>query len=76
MAVSKTLHGAGLGEYLLMNALERSLLSSRQIASWTVLVDAKLGASGFYLNQRFLPFRARPERLFLPIYTIEKLFNS
>jgi GNAT superfamily N-acetyltransferase len=74
MAVSESLRGRGLGEFLLMHALERAWLGSLQVASWAVVVDAKSGAREFYVKHSFLPLPNRPERLFLPMKTIEGLF--
>jgi GNAT superfamily N-acetyltransferase len=76
MAVAESLHGQGLGEFLLLHALERALHGSRQIASWAVVVDAKAGARDFYLKHDFLPFPAQPARLFLPMKTIEGIFEE
>ena len=76
MAVSRSLQGHRLGEFLLMHALERAWLGSQQVASWAIVVDAKEGARDFYLKHEFIPFPSRPERLFLPMTTIEKLFAS
>lgn len=74
IAVAQTLQGHGWGESLLLHALERALLTSRQVASWAVVVDAKAGAREFYLKQGFVPFRIHPDRFFLPMKTIEKMF--
>lgn len=76
MAVTQSLHGQGLGELLLLHALERAWLGSHQVASWAVVVDAKAGARDFYLKHDFLPLPAQPTRLFLPMKTIEKMFDS
>jgi hypothetical protein len=59
---------------LLMNALERSWLGSKQVASWAVVVDAKLGARDFYLKYGFAPLLSQPYRLYLPMASIAKLF--
>jgi predicted GNAT family N-acyltransferase len=74
MAVSEASHGQGLGEFLLMQALERAWLGSKQIASWAVVVDAKMGARDFYLKYEFTALPSQPDRLFVPIATLEKLF--
>lgn len=74
MAVAQALQGAGLGEYLLLDALNRALKGSRQVASWAVVVDAKAGARNFYLKHDFIPLPTSPDRLFLPMQTIEALF--
>jgi predicted GNAT family N-acyltransferase len=76
MAVAQSLHGQRLGEFLLMHALERAWLGSRQVASWAVVVDAKAGAREFYLKHDFLAMPSLPHRLFLPMATIEKLFSA
>jgi predicted GNAT family N-acyltransferase len=73
MAVSEAFRGQGLGKFLLMDALERAWLSSRQIASWAVVVDAKAGAREFYLKYQFMPLPCNPDRLFLPMASIEEL---
>jgi len=74
MAVAQSLQGAGLGEHLLLDALNRALHGSRQVASWAVVVDAKAGAREFYLKHDFIPLPDSPDRLFLPMMTIEALF--
>ena len=74
MAVSNTRHRQGLGEFLLMHALERAWIASEQVASWAVVVDAKAGAREFYLRYDFLPLPSNPNRLFLPMRTIQLLF--
>jgi len=76
MAVSQSSPGQGFGEFLLMHALERTWLGSQQVASWAVVVDAKLGARAFYLKYGFVPLPLKPDRLFLPMKTIERLFTS
>jgi predicted GNAT family N-acyltransferase len=74
MAVAQALQGPGLGEFLLVDALNRALNGSRQIASWAVVVDAKAGARNFYLKHDFISLPDSPDRLFLPMKTIEALF--
>jgi predicted N-acetyltransferase YhbS len=76
LAVEVSLRGKSMGEYLLMDALRRALLGSRQIASVAVIVDAKDdGAVTFYKRYDFTPFVGHPSRMFLPMGTIEKLFT-
>lgn len=76
MAVSRSLQGRRLGEFLLLHALERAWLGSHQVASWAVVVDAKAGARDFYRKHDFIPLPSHPDRLFLPMKTIGKLFTS
>ena len=74
MAVSVELKGRGLGEFLLMHAMERAWLASQQVASWALVVDPKEEARAFYIKYDFVTFPAQPNRLFLPMKTIERLF--
>ena len=75
LAVDKSYRGRKLGEFLLLDALKRSLDQSKQVASTAVVVDAKNEASlGFYLKFGFIQFVDDPLRLFLPMTTVEKLF--
>ena len=75
LAVDKSQRGKGMGEFLLMDALRRALVASRQVAAVAVIVDAKDGgAISFYSRYEFIPFADQPNRLFLPMGTIERLF--
>lgn len=75
LAVSLDFRGRRFGELLLMDALRRALMGSRQVASAAVVVDAKdEAAREFYLHYAFIPLPARKNRLFCPMKTIEKLF--
>lgn len=76
LAVSKALVGRGLGQLLLMDALQRAWLSSKQIASWAVVVDAKEGAREFYLRYEFKPLPSDPVRLFLPMASIGEMVTG
>lgn len=67
--------GRGLGADLLMDALHRALQATQAVASWAVVVDAKEGARDFYLKHEFIPMQASPDRLFLPMKTIEQMFR-
>lgn len=67
--------GKGVGELLLVDALKRSLVMSRQIASAAVIVDAKdEKAHRFYLDFGFIPFPESQERLFLAMATVQRLY--
>jgi predicted GNAT family N-acyltransferase len=77
LARSKEFRGAGLGEILLMGALERALLHSRNIASLAVVVDAKdEKARNFYLSYGFVALPDHPNRLFMLMQTVERLFRE
>jgi predicted GNAT family N-acyltransferase len=76
LAVRTAFRGQGLGELLLMDALRRSLTLSKQIASAAVIVDAKDDrAMSFYRKYGFLELPDIPGRLFLPMATVEQLFQ-
>jgi ribosomal protein S18 acetylase RimI-like enzyme len=75
-AVGKEFQGRGLGEHLLMDALYRSLVNSKQIASAAVIVDTKdKRAANFYGKYGFMQLPRVPTRMFLPMATIEKMFS-
>jgi predicted N-acetyltransferase YhbS len=77
LAVASAHRGKRLGETLLFDALNRSLLQSAHIASTGVLVDAKdASASAFYRRYGFTPVVDAENRLFLPMKTIEKMFSN
>ncbi len=76
LARDKEFKGAHLGELLLMGALQRALEHSRSIASFAVVVDSKdEKAKHFYQSYGFLELPGHPRRLFLPMKTIEKMFE-
>ena len=79
LAVSEGLKGQGIGQFLLMDALHRSLIHAAEIAAFAVLVEAKdAAAAAFYRHFDFTPLQphsATPvERLFLPMKTVANLF--
>ncbi len=74
LARSLSYKGQSVGELLLMDALKRAFLLSRQVASWAVFVDAKdEKAAAFYKIYGFLEIGNNPRRLFLPMQTTAKL---
>ena len=76
LAVGTAFRGQGIGELLLMDALYRCLSGSKQAASAAVIVDAKdESAVTFYRKYGFLELPKIPQRLFLPMATIEALFG-
>ncbi len=77
LAVDQRQQGRGLGEFLLMNALDRTFVQSSQIGAAAVVVDAiDDQAVRFYRHFDFLPFPDKPNRLFLPMKTIADLFRD
>ncbi len=75
LAVDRHRRGERLGEFLLMDALYRSLRQAGEIAAAAVVVDAKDDdARRFYEAYDFRIFPDRPDRLFLPMAAVKKLF--
>jgi len=65
----------GYGELLLIDALKRSLISTEQIGSVAVVVDAKDDqAKAFYEHFQFIPLVNYSHRLFLPMAVIQAYF--
>ncbi|MFZ0522805.1 MAG: GNAT family N-acetyltransferase [Candidatus Acidiferrales bacterium] len=77
LAVSSEFRGQGLGETLLMDALHRSLDSSKQVASAGIIVDSKdESGAAFYRKYGFIELPKIEKRLFLPMGTVEQLFRQ
>ena len=77
LAVDRRHKGRKLGEFLLIDALQRAYHQSAQIAAAAVVVDAiDESAEKFYKHFDFIPLPDRPNRLFLPMKTIAALFSS
>src|SRR3546814_16400062 len=75
LAVDAKGRGRGLGTELLVNALRRCLRS--ETASLAVVVDAKDdAAASFYERHEFVKLAEQPNRLFIPMAEIEKLFGE
>ena len=76
LAVDQRHAGQDLGEFLLMDALHRSLTQSSQIAAVATVVDAiDDNAIRFYRHFNFMPFPELLNRLFLPMQTVAALFD-
>lgn len=76
LAVDLNFQGVGLGEELLVNALNRIVQISEEVGVYAVRVDAiNEKAKQFYLKYEFLPFEDRPLSLFLPLKTIRQQFD-
>ena len=68
--------GQGIGEALLVDAVKKALQNSAHVASWAVIVDAKdEEATEFYRRYGFISFPSRPNRLFLPMTSIQRMFR-
>jgi ribosomal protein S18 acetylase RimI-like enzyme len=76
LARSVEFRGQGIGETLLVDALKKAVQNSTHVASWAVIVDAKdEEAAEFYKRYGFISFPSRPNRLFLPMTSIQKMFG-
>jgi len=74
LAVDNNSKRKGLGAFLLMDALHRTLIATRSLAVHAVIVDAKNDAArAFYQKYGFIPFSSETRRLFLPMTTICRL---
>ena len=72
-ALDSAFQGRGLGEVMLVDALERVVKSD--LAAWLVLVEAKnAGAARFYQKYGFTPLHdQQPLRLFMPTASVRGL---
>lgn len=76
MAVAGKCKGTGLGALTLLNALDKSLAATREVASWAVFVEAiDDDAASFYRKYGFIELPEDKHKLFLPMKTIAKLFS-
>ncbi len=74
LAVDERYKGNGLGSFLLVDALRRSIAVSKQIGIVAVIVEAKNEAAiKFYSHFGFLIFPENKFRLFIPLNTLKKL---
>ncbi|HVO62124.1 MAG TPA: GNAT family N-acetyltransferase [Terriglobales bacterium] len=74
LAVAENQQGKNLGEFLLLDALKRSLQNTRNVSSFAVIVDAKgEHVVRFYKKYGFMHLSGN--RLFLPMATIKQLFS-
>jgi predicted GNAT family N-acyltransferase len=75
LALDKSLFGKGIGEYLLLDALKKSHLTAKEVASFAVVVDPIDDyAISFYGKYGFILI---PDsgKMFLPMKTIDELFS-
>ena len=76
LAVDRRWRGQGLGSALLIDALRRVCHASEALAVYAVVVDAKdERAQAFYERFGFIALPGAVRRLFLPMRTLERLFE-
>jgi len=74
LATSLAYRGQGVGEFLLTRAVRKYCLVADQIASSTLVVDAKdEPAARFYARFGFEKLPDAPDRLFLPLKTAREI---
>ena len=77
LAVDQSAQGQGLGEVLLLDALQRSLDLSTGLGVHAVEVDAiDDAAAAFYSKYGFTPLLDDPFHLYLPIATVEDILTG
>ena len=75
LAVDQRHRRRHLGEFLLVDALRRTLAIAGDIGLHALVTDARdAEAARFYLRYGFIPVPTEPLRLFLPMQTIEAAF--
>ena len=76
LAINKSKKGNGMGEFLLMDALYKSYLATKQIASFAVVVDPiDKEAIVFYKKYDFVLLQDSG-KMFLPMKVVEQLFGD
>lgn len=72
LAVNHNAQGCGIGKMLLVDAIQRTLSVSHQIAIYAMVVDAiNDSAKGFYEQFGFVRLSDNSSRLFLPLKSFE-----
>ena len=72
LAVNHNAQGCGIGKMLLVDAIQRTLSVSDQIAIYAMVVDAiNDSAKGFYEQFGFVRLSDNSSRLFLPLKSFE-----
>lgn len=75
LAIDQSSKGQGFGQFLLLDALHRSLQAAAAIAAMAVVVHAKdAAAASFYERFGFMQLSASEDRMFLPMKTVAALF--
>ena len=69
--------GKGVGELLVFDALRRIVATSRDVAAFAIVVDAKDDhARSFYASLGFSSFPSRPLRMFMPAATAREVVTG
>ena len=77
LAVSQKYQRQGLGKYMMINAIERTLLISKNIGIIGFFVDAKnMEAKSSYEQFGFMPMPDNKLQLFLPLTKLQKAYDT
>ena len=77
LALDRRYQGKNLGRRLLLDALYRCLVLSSQLGALAVVVDAKdASARAFYEHTGFLPLENHDLKLYVPMASVAKLFDT
>jgi ribosomal protein S18 acetylase RimI-like enzyme len=77
LAVDKRYKGLGYGKDLLINALYNSLIASKAMAVYAVIVDAKDDkAIAFYEKFEFKSFPLNKYKMYIPLDFVSDLFSQ
>jgi GNAT superfamily N-acetyltransferase len=72
LAVEKGAQGRRIGEYLLLDAMERTYHASQSVGGFALFVDAKDGAASFYANYGFSALPSDADTLVLPFASMPR----
>jgi len=75
LAVDKRYIKKGYGEFLLIDALKKLLITSEMVAFPLIIVDAKQGVESFYQRFGFTPFLDTPNKLFITLADVRNNLN-
>jgi GNAT superfamily N-acetyltransferase len=76
LATDRAERGKGLGKFLLLDALDRCLRVSSEVAFFAVEVEAiDDAAAAFYVKYGFVPFPSNPQHLVLALETIKHVLG-
>ncbi len=76
LAVSRKYQRQGLGKYMMVNAIERTLLISKNIGIIGFFVDAKdMGVKKYYDQFGFMVLPDNPLQLFLPLTRLQQAYE-
>jgi len=77
LAIDLNYQNLGLGKYLLVDSIKRSLSAARISQAYAIITHAKNEtAAKFYEHYGFLPLRDNKQHLYLPMKTAEKIFTD